>query len=197
MSLSAGTGALILFGAVQATMISTGLREGDRPHRRDWIGLVTALAGLVYLVSPGLTAPSPIGSALMATAGIAWGVYSLRGRGGDRPAAATAGNFLRASLLAVVVSAAFLRGAHVSPRGALLAAISGAITSGLGYVFWYAALRSLTATRAAMTQLSVPVLTALAGVVFLGEPVTARLVLAATLILGGVALTFTGRRASA
>jgi drug/metabolite transporter (DMT)-like permease len=197
VSLSAGTGALILFGAVQATMIGVGLREGDRPHRWEWLGLGVAIAGLVYLVSPGLSAPSFAGSSLMAVAGIAWGVYSLRGRGGARPAAATAGNFLRATPLALLVSIASQRHAHLSPRGALLAVVSGAVTSGMGYVIWYAALRGLTATRAAMAQLAVPALTAIAGVLFLREPITVRLVFSAILILGGVVLALRARVAPA
>jgi drug/metabolite transporter (DMT)-like permease len=197
VSLSAGTGALILFGAVQATMIGVGLREGDRPHRWEWLGLGMALAGLVYLVSPGLSAPSFAGSSLMAVAGIAWGVYSLHGRGGARPAAATAGNFLRATPLALLVSIVSQRHAHVSPRGVLLAVLSGAVTSGMGYVIWYAALRGLTATRAAMAQLSVPALTAIAGVLLLREPITVRLVFSAILILGGVVLALRARASPA
>jgi drug/metabolite transporter (DMT)-like permease len=122
----------------------------------------------------------------MAVAGVAWGAYSLRGRAADRPIAATAGNFLRAAPFALLLSVASARGAHVTARGALLATLSGAVTSGLGYVIWYAALRGLTATRAATVQLSVPVLTAFGGVALLGEPVTLRLVIAAALILGGV-----------
>ncbi len=193
LSLDVGTGALILFGAVQATMIATGLREGERPHRLEWLGLVIAVGGLVYLTSPGLTAPSPGASLLMGAAGIAWGVYSLRGRSADRPIAVTAGNFLLAVPPALAVSLAFAGGTHLSGRGALLAVVSGAATSGLGYVVWYAALGGLSATRAATAQLAVPVLTALGGVAVLGEPVTLRLVLAAALILGGVALALRGR----
>jgi len=192
--LGAGTGALVLFGCVQAIMIAAGLREGERPRGREWVGLLLALGGLVYLVAPGLTAPAPLGSILMAVAGSAWAVYSLLGRGAASPVAATAGNFLRAFPFALLVSLACLRAAHLSPRGALLAAVSGAITSGLGYVIWYAALRGLTATRAAIAQLAVPVLAAAGGVLLLGEPVTVRLALAALLILGGIALALQGRR---
>lgn len=193
ISLAAGTGALILFGAVQATMILVALRSGERPHRLEWVGLVLALAGLVYLVFPGLSAPSPTGSALMAVAGIAWGVYSLRGRGAADPTRATTGNFVRSVPIALVVSAIALREASVSPRGAVLAVLSGALASGLGYVLWYMALKGLSATRAAIVQLSVPVIAALGGVVFLAEEVSPRLVLSSVMILGGVALSVTVR----
>lgn len=192
--LGAGTGALVLFGCVQAIMIAAGLREGERPRGREWSGLLLALGGLVYLVAPGLTAPAPLGSILMALAGSAWAAYSLLGRNAASPVAATAGNFLRSLPVTLLVSLGSLRSAHLSPRGALLAVVSGAITSGLGYVIWYAALRGLTATRAATAQLAVPALTAVGGVLLLGEPVTVRLVLAALLILGGIALALHGRR---
>lgn len=188
-SLSAGTGALILFGAVQATMILIALRTGERPHRLEWLGLVAALAGFVYLVLPGLSAPSPAGSALMAVAGIAWGVYSLRGRGVVDPTRATTANFVRAVPFALVVSAITLRGISLSPRGALLAVLSGAVTSGLGYALWYMALKGLTVTRAAIVQLSVPVIAAASGVVFLAEDVSLRLVVSSIMILGGVGLS--------
>jgi len=192
LRLSTGTGALILFGTVQAIMIAAGLREGERPHRWEWCGLLLAVSGLVYLVSPGLRAPAHIGSALMVVAGVAWGAYSLRGRSSGSPVAATAGNFLRAVPFALLVSLACLSAAHLSLRGVLLAMFSGAVTSGLGYVIWYAALRGLTTTRAATAQLAVPALAALGGVLLLGEPVTPRLVMAALLILGGVALALQG-----
>ena len=193
VSLSAGTGALLLFGAVQTTMILAGLRDGERPDAREWAGLAIALAGVVYLVSPGVRAPSLSGSLLMTLAGAAWGIYSLRGRGARDPVAATAGNFLRAAPMALLVSLTSLRGAHVTARGAALAVISGALTSGLGYVVWYAALAQMSATRAATSQLAVPALTALGGVLLLGEPLTLRLVLASALILGGVALALLGK----
>lgn len=188
VTLPVGTGALILFAAVQSTMIAAGLRSGERPAILEWAGLVLALGGLVWLVAPGITAPSPAGSALMAVAGIAWGIYSLRGRGTTDPLGDTAGSFLRAVPMALAVSLMGARAFHASPRGLLLAATSGAIASGLGYVLWYAALRGLTATRAATVQLAVPVLTAAGGVAILGETITGRLVASAALILGGIAL---------
>jgi drug/metabolite transporter (DMT)-like permease len=191
LSLSAGTGALLLFGSVQATMLLVALRAGERPHPWTWVGLGVALAGLCVLVAPGLRAPSPGGAALMIAAGIAWGVYSLRGRGAPDPLAATTDNFVRSVPLVVAAGLAAwaVHGPHhVSPRGVLLALISGAVTSGVGYVVWYAALRGLTATRAATVQLAVPVLAAVAGVVLLSEAVTVRLVASAALILGGIAV---------
>ncbi|MBD3223064.1 EamA family transporter, partial [bacterium] len=161
LGLTAGTGALILFGCVQVTMIVWGIVRGERPDRWQWVGLALAVAGLVYLVSPGLTAPPPTSALLMALAGVAWGVYSLRG-GRDDPIATTAGNFVRTVPL-VVIGVVLATGEAVSTAGVLLAVISGAITSGIGYVLWYGALRDLTATRAAVVQLSVPVIAALGG----------------------------------
>jgi len=195
-TLSAGTGALVLFGAVQITMISTGLGQGERPRPREWAGVAAAVAGLVTLVRPGLAAPSMVGALSMAVAGIAWGVYSLRGRGTPHAVAATAGNFLRAVPFALLLGLATLRFTHFSRRGVLLALVSGAVTSGLGYVAWYAALRGLTATRAATAQLVVPLLTAFAGVLFLGEHVTSRVIVAAVLILGGVLVVARARTAA-
>lgn len=193
LSLGAGTGALVLFGSVQATMIVAAIRSGERPHPLQWLGLVLALGGLIYLVSPGLRAPSASGSALMAVAGFSWGIYSLRGRNATDPLLETAGNFARAVPPALLVSLVFLPQVRVTPAGALLAIASGVLASGGGYVLWYAALAGLTATRAAFVQLPVPVLTAAAGVVFLSETVSLRLALASLLILGGVALALLGR----
>jgi drug/metabolite transporter (DMT)-like permease len=193
VSLSTGTGALILFGAVQATMILAALGSGERPHLLEWVGLFLALVGLVYLVFPGLTAPSPTGSAFMAVAGISWGVYSLRGRGSVDPLVDTTNNFVRSLPLVFVVSLFMLRDIQVSAKGVLLAVLSGAMASGVGYVVWYAALRGLTATRAATVQLCVPVLAALGGVIFLSEDISMRLLLSAVMVLGGVGLAVVGR----
>jgi drug/metabolite transporter (DMT)-like permease len=195
LSLSAGTGALILFGAVQLTMVLQGLRAGERPGVRGWLGLVVASAGLVYLVLPGVTAPAPPGAACMAFAGACWGVYSLIGRGTRDPLPDTAANFVRATPLALATSLVALSWLHLSPTGAALAVASGAISSGLGYVVWYAALRGLSATRAAVVQLTVPLLAALGGALFLGERFTLRLAVAGLLILGGVALAIAERAA--
>ncbi|HEX5133154.1 MAG TPA: DMT family transporter [Candidatus Krumholzibacteria bacterium] len=193
VTLSAGTGALLLFGCVQATMIAGAIRAGERPGPLQWAGLVIALGGLVLLTAPGLSAPSPVGSLLMGAAGVAWGVYTLRGRGGGDPLRSTARNFARAVPFAIVLSLIALAQRAITPRGALLAVASGAIASGVGYVIWYAALRGLSTTRAATVQLSVPVLAALGGILFLSETVTARLALSALLILGGVGLALAGR----
>jgi drug/metabolite transporter (DMT)-like permease len=194
LTLGAGTGALLLFGCVQTTMLVAALKNGERPRRPEWLGLLVAVAGLVYLVSPGLSAPSPAGAALMAAAGVAWGLYSLRGRGSEDPLRDTARNFLRAVPLALLVSAVAWSGAHAGAEGIALAAASGAISSGLGYVIWYAALRGLTATRAATVQLSVPVIAAFGGVAFLGERVSLRLAVSAAMILGGVGAALAARR---
>jgi drug/metabolite transporter (DMT)-like permease len=188
VSLPVGTGALLLFGAVQATMILRGLIGGERLNGPQVVAFVVAMAGLIILVLPGLSAPPLMGALLMAGAGVCWGVYSLRGRGGADPLAATAGNFLRAVPLALVVWVIYLRGAHLPAMGLAYAVLSGALASGVGYALWYAALRGLTATRAAVVQLSVPVLAAAAGVAFLGERVTIRLAISAAAVLGGIAL---------
>ena len=193
LTLSAGTGALILFGAVQLTMLGAGLRAGERFEPLGWAGFALALGGLIYLVSPGVTAPTPLGAALMTVAGVAWGVYSLRGRGLDNPLGATASNFLRAAPMALALSAVLASRAHATPAGIALALASGAITSGIGYVIWYAALKGLTAIRAAAVQLSVPPIAAFAAVLFLGEPLTPRLMVASGAILGGIALALASR----
>jgi drug/metabolite transporter (DMT)-like permease len=197
LSLSAGTGALILFGAVQLTMFIVALREGEQFPLLSWAGLTLAILGLVYLVSPGVTAPDPLGAVLMAIAGIAWGFYSLLGRGGADPLQATANNFIYSVPLVIMVSLLFMGDFNSSSSGLILAAASGAIASALGYVIWYAALRGLTATRAATVQLSVPVIAAFGGVVLLSEQLTLRLLLASAATLGGVAIVLAKRTAQA
>ena len=193
VSLDAGTGALILFGAVQLTMILAGLRAGERPRATEWLGLALALTGLVVLVRPGLSAPEPTGAALMAAAGIAWGVYSLRGRGSREPLRNTAGNFLMAAPVAVLLVPLAGGIGDWTAGGVGLAMASGALASGVGYAIWYAALPALTATRAALVQLLVPVLAAAGGVALLSEAIPLRLPVAAALVLGGVALAVTAR----
>lgn len=188
VSLSTGMGALILFGAVQTTMIGYGLFSGDRPGLLQWFGILAALAGLVWLVLPGLAAPDPVGAVLMAVAGVAWGGYSIRGRASTAPVMATMGNFVRTVPMAALASIIALSSLQAQPRGIVLAVISGGITSGLGYVLWYRVLRDLSSTRAAVLQLLVPVLAAMAGVTLLGESVSSRLLVASALILGGVAV---------
>ena len=192
ISLGAGTGALILFASVQATMLGGAMGAGERFRWLEAAGLAIALGGLTYLVVPGLSAPSPVGSALMVIAGISWGVYSLRGRGSADPVGDTARNFALAVPFAALVSAGTWRGAHLSWSGILLAVGSGALASGIGYVSWYAALQGLSRIRAAMVQLTVPILAAAAGIGLLGEALTVRLVLSAILILGGVGLALVG-----
>lgn len=188
VSLPAATGALLLFGAVQATMIGWGLWKGERLRGLQLAGLVLALGGLVGLLLPGLTAPPLVGSTLMLGAGIAWGVYSLRGKGAGDPTRVTAGNFLRTVPITLALSAFAYAGASLDIVGFLYAVASGAVASGIGYAIWYTALPGLKATTAATVQLSVPVIAALGGVVFLGETVTLRLILAAMAIIGGIGL---------
>jgi drug/metabolite transporter (DMT)-like permease len=187
--LSAATGAILLFGAVQTAMLSWGMATGERLRRLQLAGLLVAVGGLVYMLLPGLSAPPLLGAAFMIAAGISWAGYSLLGRGTKDPTKATAGNFLRSVPFAAVLFLAHQAGTSVDRTGALYAAISGAITSGLGYVLWYAALPALTATSAAVIQLSVPAIAALGGVVLLAEPLSSRLVIASATIMGGIALT--------
>lgn len=195
-TLSAGTGALLLFGAVQATMILWGFRKGERLHAIQIAGLVVAVAGLVVLVFPGLAAPPIGGSILMLSAGVAWGVYSLRGKTAGGPIAATSGNFLRAVPFAALVSIVMIRQARLDSLGVVYAFISGAITSGLGYVIWYAALGGLKAASAATVQLSVPVLAATGGILLLGEPITLRYAIASVAVLGGIFLVVIEKRSA-
>ncbi len=196
LSLTAGTGALILFGAVQVTMFVTALRQGENFTLISWGGLLLAVFGLIYLVSPGLTAPDPIGAVLMALAGVAWGAYSLLGRSAADPLQATTRNFAYTLPLVLVVSLVFMDGYHSSAKGLALAVASGAIASGCGYVIWYAALSGLSAMRAATVQLSVPVIAALGGVLLLSEDMTFRLLLASAATLGGVGLVLTQKMAA-
>jgi drug/metabolite transporter (DMT)-like permease len=194
LRIPAGTGALILFGMVQITMLSWSIYSGSRPSPFEWTGLVTAGAGLVALTFPGLRAPDAVGAASMGAAGIAWGVYSLLGRGATDPLATTAKNFLRALPLTLVLSVATSSWAHVSGLGLVLAAASGGIASGIGYSLWYAALAGLTATRAAIVQLAVPALTAAAGALLLGEALELRTTLAGVVILAGIGVSMMGRK---
>ena len=195
LSLGAGTGALVLFGAVQLTMFIVALRSGEAFSAISWVGLSLAIAGLVYLVSPGVTAPDPRGAILMAVAGIAWGIYSLLGRQAADPTRATAWNFLLSVPLVVVTSLIFIDQLHATSFGIALAVASGVLASGFGYVIWYAALRGLAATSAATVQLSVPVIAAIGGVVLLSEDLTLRLLIASAATLGGVAIVLTQRTA--
>jgi drug/metabolite transporter (DMT)-like permease len=194
VSLDTGTGALLLFGAVQLTMIALGIHRGERPSVVEWVALTGAAGGVTYLVSPGVTAPQPLHAALMFLAGIGWGLYSMAGKGMDAPTAATMAAFQRAALIVLPVALLAVPWLSASWWGIVLATISGAITSGMGYAIWYAALRHLTATRAALVQLSVPVLAATSGVVLLAEHLTLRLVLAGVFILGSIWLGVARRK---
>jgi drug/metabolite transporter (DMT)-like permease len=190
LTLSAGNGALILFAGVQMTMMAAGLRAGERLHLHGWAGTALAVGGLCYLVSLGVSAPSPDGAVLMATASISWGLYSLQGRRASDAMTTTMGNFFRATPLALLGSLVAIAHLHLSPVGVVLALLSGSVTSGIGYVVWYAALPALGATRGATVQLAVPVLAAAGGVLLLSEALTFRLSVAAMLILGGIGMVF-------
>lgn len=194
VSLPAATGALLLFSAVQTTMIGFGLWAGERLLKLQIIGVVLALGGLVGLLLPGLSTPPLYGSALMLGAGVAWGIYSLRGKGAGDPTRVTAGNFLRAVPFAALLSLIMLNDSSLDPAGFWYAVSSGALASGIGYAIWYTVLPALKATSAATVQLSVPVIAASGGVVVLGEPLTLRLVLASVAILGGIALVILEKR---
>ena len=195
-TLAAGTGALILFGTVQATMIGYALWSGERLSALQMGGFALAIAGLVGLLMPGLSAPPLAGAILMMAAGAAWGVYSLHGAGGRDATQVTAGNFMRATLLALAAGAAMLPWAALDGAGIAYAVASGAIASGVGYSIWYTALRGLTATGAATIQLSVPVIAAAGGILFLDERLTLRLIVASSAILCGVAIVIRRRRAA-
>ena len=194
VSLPAGTGALLLFGAVQVTMILWGFRKGETLRVAQLAGLALALIGLVVLVFPGLAAPPLLASLLMLGAGVAWGVYSLRGKGAADPLATTAGNFFRAVPFAVLISVAPFASARVDRVGVVYAVLSGAVASGIGYAIWYTALPALKAASAATVQLSVPVLAAAGAILLLGEPLTLRFVFASVAVLGGIALVLKQRR---
>lgn len=194
LSLAAGTGALLLFGTVQLTMLVAALWGGERFSALAWTGFVAALLGLIILVSPGLAAPSPGGALLMAVAGVAWGGYSLRGRRSADPLAATTASFLSSVPAAILLSLIFGGDFHVSAAGFALAVGSGALASGIGYVIWYTAIAGLSAGRAAVVQLSVPVIAAFGGVLLLSEAITLRLLVASGATLGGIALVLAARR---
>lgn len=198
LNLSTGMGALILFAAVQITMIGWGVRSGDRLAPVQILGITVALSGLIWLLLPGLNRPDPIAAIIMLGSGLCWGIYSLLGRGSGNPLFVTAGNFVRAAIMIIPLYAVwFLLGLHEpwSVKGISLAIASGTLTSGLGYAIWYNALKGLTASRAGVVQLSVPPLAALGGIVLLGEALTFRFVGASAIILLGIALAIVTRRA--
>lgn len=194
--ITAAVGALLLFGAVQVTMIGAGLVAGERPIVREWLGLALALGGLVGLTFPGLAAPDPTGAAVMLAAGVAWGVYSLGARSSGEPLVANAASFACSVPLALVAQAvgSWTTPPRLTATGLALAVISGAVTSGIGYAVWYAAVRGLTAAQAAIVQLSVPPLAALGAVALLGETLGLRLIVSGAAVLGGIAVAFAARR---
>lgn len=193
ISLDTGTGALILFGSVQITMILLSLIAGDRLHYIEWAGVIIAFTGFVYLILPGVTAPSPMGFMLMAAAGIAWGIYTLKGRGSQNPLMDTAYNFLRTIPLVILLTIITVSNASYSSEGILLALLSGGITSGIGYTIWYIALGGLSATQAAVLQLLVPIIAAFGGVIFAAEAITGRLTISAAMVLGGILIVVLGK----
>ncbi|MGH1366369.1 MAG: DMT family transporter [Calditrichia bacterium] len=193
LTLDTGTGALILFGAVQITMILAALLQGNKLHLLEWAGLIIAFGGFVYLVLPGVSAPPLEGFLLMSLAGVGWGLYTLRGKGSANPLGDTAFNFARAVPLALILLVFMIKQIQLSSTGVLLAVASGAIASGLGYTIWYMALRGLSTSQAAVVQLSVPIIAAFGGVLFVAESLTMRLTIAALLILGGIGLVVLGR----
>jgi len=190
LSLSTGTGALVLFALVQITMLGVGYASGERLSGLQWLGALAAVGGLVWLLLPGIEAPSPIGALAMGGAGVCWGAYSLMGRNGGEPLLRTAGNFWRAGVMALPLLLIFVLGRESAPttQGVMWAVLSGAVTSGLGYAVWYRVLPNLSASRAGIVQLLVPPLAALGGIIWLSEPLTVRFVLASAVILGGIAL---------
>lgn len=193
ISLDTGTGALVLFGSVQITMILLSLVSGNRLHLVEWAGVLIAFGGFVYLLLPEVSSPSVVGFLLMTVAGIAWGLYTLKGRGSDNPLMDTAYNFFRTIPFVLILLIMAMQNAHYSAEGVLLAILSGGIASGLGYTIWYIALGGLATTQAAVVQLSVPVIAAFGGVIFVSEAITVRLTLSASMVLGGILLVVLGR----
>lgn len=194
LKLTTATGALILFSSVQLTILFVALKRGERPQIIEWIGLLIAFGGLIYLVFPGLSSPHFGFSILMVSAGISWGFYTLRGKGSETPLEDTAGNFIRTVPMILLLLIPFLSQNFISNKGTILAILSGAIASGIGYSAWYAVLKHHTATRAAILQLAVPAIAAIGGVLFLSENLSLRIVLSSSLILGGIGLAIVGKK---
>lgn len=194
ISLPSGTGAFILFGTVQITMLSSAILRGERPHFLEWTGLILAISGMAYLVFPGLSAPDPLGALLMLTAGIAWGLYTLKGKGVQDFLQTTTLNFIFTLPMVLILNIFTISHARLSSEGITYALISGSLTSGVGYSIWYLALRGLKTTQAALLQLLVPILAAIGGVIFLSENITTRLVQAGFMIIMGVMVAILGKR---
>jgi drug/metabolite transporter (DMT)-like permease len=193
LSLDTGTGALILFGSVQITMILLSIISGTRLHIIEWSGFFIAFTGLVYLVIPSITTPSVSGFILMTVSGMSWAIYSLRGRGSKNPLMDTTYNFLRTIPFITLLAIFTMPNINYSSQGIILALLSGAITSGVGYTIWYIALRSLSSIQAAVLQLSVSIIAAIGGVIFLSETITSRLVISAVIVLGGILMVILGK----
>jgi len=193
LSVDTGTGALILFGSVQITMILLSLISGTRLHIIEWSGVIIAFTGFVYLILPNITTPSINGFMLMTVSGVAWGIYTLRGRSSKNPLMDTSYNFLRTTPFVVLLAAFTMQNINYSSEGIVLALLSGGITSGVGYTIWYIALRGLSATQAAVIQLSVPVIAAIGGVIFVSETITSRLIISAIVVLGGILMVVLGK----
>lgn len=193
ITLDTGTGALIMFGSVQITILLLSFITGTRLHLSEWTGVAIAFTGFVYLVLPGVTSPSLAGFILMTIAGFAWGIYTLKGQGSDAPLMDTSYNFLRTMPFVIILTIIALQNVSFTPEGIILAVLSGGIASGIGYMIWYVALGGLSSTQAAVVQLSVPVLAAMGGVIFMSEAVTLRLTISSLLILGGILLVVLGR----
>jgi len=188
VSLDTGSGALILFAAVQITMILRAVFTGNKLNLAEWIGLLLAFLGFVYLIYPTISTPSMLGFILMTIAGIAWGGYTLKGRNSSQPLNDTAYNFLRTSPLLLILLILSVNSGYYTSTGVLYAVLSGAIASGIGYTLWYAALSGLSATQAAVVQLLVPVIAALGGIILVSEVINQRLVISSVMILGGILL---------
>ncbi len=184
--LTAATGALILFGCVQITMIGWTIAKGSGPTKNEWLGILLAVAGLVYLLAPGLKRPDPLGALLMAVSGVGWGAYSILGKGSKNPVSNTAGNFFLSALFSLPLLGFIYLGHHFSPAGFAFAALSGAVSSGIGYSIWYTILPTIKSTQAAIVQLLVPAIAALLGALLLHEAIPARLILAGGVIASGV-----------
>ncbi|MCL4152967.1 UNVERIFIED_CONTAM: hypothetical protein GTU68_059338, partial [Idotea baltica] len=202
ISLETGTGALILFAAVQITMISVGLYFGNKLSAAEWVGVFIAFGGFAYLMLPGASAPSLTGFALMCAAGIAWGLYTLAGKSSTHPLSDTGFNFLRTLPLVLLLALLLIASGTISfevisLKGAVLAALSGGLASGVGYTIWYMALNGLSAVQAAVLQLLVPIIATIGGVVFASEPVTARFIISTALVLGGILVVILGKRKNA
>lgn len=193
LSVDTATGALILFGSVQITMIMLSIASGTRLHISEWFGVIVAFSGFVYLILPDVTTPSINGLMLMTVSGISWGVYTLKGRGSINPLMDTSYNFLRSIPFIAVLAVFTMNNINYSSEGIMLALISGAITSGVGYTIWYIALGGLSSTQAAVIQLSVPVIAALGGVLFVSENITLRLFISAAVVLGGILMVVLGK----